>query len=358
MYVVLAVLSIASCTQPKPEPEHQIESVSELLDSLMERGGLVNHNIYYSHSSSFNSSDKVFGDQYAFFFSFDKSEKKDQDISHFLSEKTPELLDRLCKTAVNNYRYSSNDSVDYSITLNDEPKELVNFKRYRYDNRHDVISFAHTTMRPATHCSKRYDPAPIRALLQKFISEQKNVEKHDVCYEWDEGVPFSDDIVGNRAVCPNSPDSLAATRTTGTLYKIHVGDGKRTESVIADLTKRVVKLITERPILGTHYRSHLHKMGSKKQERMYLLSIYNRGPGMFYVFVQPWGDDFFILEVESEGAQRWAIASFWWDVKCIHNNNVTKISQPDDTPSKAADTSRPDDTPSGYTKMDSLFLGL
>jgi len=356
MYVVLAVLSIASCTQPKPE--HQIESVSELLDSLMERGGSVNHNIYYSHSSSFNSSDKVFGDQYAFFYSFDKSEKKDQDISHFLSEKTPELLDRLCKTAVNNYRYSSNDSVDYSITLNDEPKELVNFKRYRYDNRHDVISFAHTTMRPATHCSKIYDPAPIRALLQKFISEQKNVEKHDVCYEWDEGVPFSDDIVGNRAVCPNSPDSLAATRTTGTLYKIHVGDEKRTESVIADLTKRVVKLITERPILGTHYRSHLHKMGSKKQERMYSLSVSNRGPGMFYVLVQPWGEDFYVLEVESEGAQSWAIASFWCDVKCIHNNNVTKISQPDDTPSKAADTSRPDDTPSGYTKMDSLFLGL
>ena len=79
---------------------------------------------------------------------------------------------------------------------------------------------------------------------------------------------------------------------------------------------------------------------------------------MFYVLVQPWGDDFFILEVESEGAQRWAIASFWCNVKCIHNNNVTKISQPDDTPSKAADTSRPDDTPSGYTKMDSLFLGL
>ena len=358
MYVVLAVLSIASCTQPKPEPEHQIESVSELLDSLMERGGLVNHNIYYSHSSSFNSSDKVFGDQYAFFYSFDKSEKKDQDISHFLSEKTPELLDRLCKTAVNNYRYSSNDSVDYSITLNDEPKELVNFKRYRYDNRHDVISFAHTTMRPATHCSKRYDPAPIRALLQKFISEQKNVEKHDVCYEWDEGVPFSDDIVGNRAVCPNSPDSLAATRTTGTLYKIHVGDEKRSDSVIADLTKRVVKAITERPILGTHYRSHLHKMGSKKQERMYSLSVSKRGRGMFYVLVQPWGEDFYVLEVESEGAQRWAIASFWCDVKCIHNNNVTKISQSDDTPSKAADTSRPDDTPSGYTKMDSLFLGL
>ena len=358
MYVVLAVLSIASCTQPKPEPEHQIESVSELLDSLMERGELVNHIIYYSYSSSFNSSDKVFGDQYAFFSSSGKSEEKNQDTWLFLSDKTPELLDRLCKTAVNNYRYSSNDSVDYSITLNDEPKELVNFKRYRYDNRYDVISFAHTTMRPATHCSKRYDPAPIRALLQKFISEQKNVEKHDVCYEWDEGVPFSDDIVGNRTVCPNSPDSLAATRTTGTLYKIHVGDEKRSDSVIADLTKRVVKLITERPILGASYNSCLYKVGSKKQEKMHSLHFNKRGRGVFLISVVSFGDYFCILEVESEGARRWAIPIYWWDVKCIHNNNVTNISQPDDTPSKAADTSRPDDTPSGYTKMDSLFLGL
>lgn len=349
MYVVLAVLSIASCTQSKPEPEHQIESVSELLDSLMERGESVNHHMYFN-----NAYDNVYEDQYYIFSN--NSGEKNQDTWLFLSDKTPELLDRLCKTAVNNYRYSSNDSVDYSITLNNEPKELVNFKRYRHDNGYDVLRFAHTTLRPATYSSKIYDPAPIRVLMRKFISEQKNVEKHDVCYEWDEGVPFSDDIVGNRAVCPNSPDSLAATRTTGTLYKIHVGDEKRSDSVIADLTKCVVKLITERPILGTHYRSDLHKMGSKKQERMYSLSVSKRDRGMFYVLVQPWEEDFYVLEVESEGARRWAIASFWWDVKCIHNNNVTNISQPNDTPNN--NTSRPDDTPSGYTKMDSLFLGL
>lgn len=345
MYVVLAVLSIASCTQSKPE--HQIESVSEFLDSLMERGGPVFHHIYY------NGTDKVYEDQYV--ISLVNSEKKNQDIWLFLSDKTPELLDRLCKTAVNNYRYSTNDSVDYSITLNNEPKELVNFKRYRHDNRYDVLRFAHTTLRPATHSSKPYDPAPIRVLLKKFISEQKNVEKHDVCYEWDEGVPISESIV-----CINSlfPDSLAATRTTGTLYRIHIGDVKRSESVIADLTKRVFKVITERPIAGTSYTSILHKMGSKKQERMYSLSIYNRGPGKFNVLLHPCGDDICILEVESEGARRWAIPASWWDVKCIHNNKVTNISQPDDTPNKAANISQPADAPSGYTKMDSLFMGL
>ncbi len=348
MYVVLAVLSIASCTQPKPE--HQIESVSELLDSLMERGESVNHHMYFN-----NAYDNVYEDQYYIFS--DNNDKKNQDTWLFLSDKTPELLDRLCKTAVNNYRYSSNDSVDYSITLNNEPKELVNFKRYRHDNGYDILRFAHTTLRPATYSSKIYDPAPIRVLMRKFISEQKNVEKYDVCYEWDEGVPFAESIVGNR-LKTSPPDSLPATRTTGTLYKIRVGDEKRSDSVIADLTKRVVKLITERPILGASYNSCLYKVGSKKQEKMHSLHVHKRGRGVFLISVVSFGDYFWILEVESEGARRWAIPIYWWDVKCIHNNKVTNISQPDDTPSKAADTSRPDDTPSGYTKMDSLFLGL
>ena len=317
LFLALVALSIASCVQPKPE--HQIESVSEFMDSLNNGGAGLYYTINcYKDSSSYN---------YWYSSCFVDSFKKEVKEFLFLEKKTTRFLDRICENAADSYRYCSNDSVDYSITIKKEPKELLTFHRYR--NRDgEVFSLFHTTKKAVKSFSDPFNPKPVRALLQKFLSEQKDVEKFDVCYEWDEGVPFppfksgSPDNLMTRWQ-GHGTDSLAATKITGTMYRIPLQKGS-VNAVSADLSERMIHLISEKPICGARLQAYVQP-GAKPEERIHQLQSFmiidwNTRVCAYQIEVGRREKELLILELNSPNAQRFAIPINWWGIMRIHND--------------------------------------
>ncbi len=317
--VMLAVLSLASCKQPLHE--RQIETVGELMDSLINRGEQVYRYIICGGDSTYQ-------DERWFHYFYDEKNKNVQQSSLlFLADKMPDLLDKLCREAEKSYRYWEGDSLDYSITMYSKPLELLSFKHYKNEKDGEVVSLTHTTMRYAQHLSAPYDPQPIQAVLQKFLSEQKDVKTYDVCYEWDEGVPFTDLNNGNDLLF--SPwkglgtDSLAAAKITGTLYDVTIKGEGRADSANADFNRRMTKLITERPIKGAHLYSYYP---GRKKKYSYLQGIkvadWQKRKVFYDLNVQKEGDKLHILELQAADAPRFAKPVMWWCVRRIHNNKL------------------------------------
>ena len=162
---MLAILSLASCKQPLHE--RQIETVGELMDSLINRGEQVYRYIICGGDSTY---------QDVHYFYDEKNKNVRQSSLLFLADKTPDLLDKLCRKAEKSYRYWEGDSLDYSITMHSKPLELLSFKHYKNEKDEEVVSLSHTTKKYAQHLSAPYDPQPIQAVLQKFLSDQKDVK--------------------------------------------------------------------------------------------------------------------------------------------------------------------------------------
>ena len=321
--VMLAVLSLASCKQL--EHERQIETVGELMDSLINRGEQVYRYIICGGDSTYQ-------DERWFYYFYDEKNKNVQQSSLlFLADKTPDLLDKLCREAEKSYRYWEGDSLDYSITMHSKPLELLSFKSFKNEQKEEVVSLSHTTMKYAKHLSAPYDSQPIQAVLQKFLSEQKDVKTYDVCYEWDEGVPFTDLNNGNDLLF--SPwkglgtDSLAAAKITGTLYDVTFKEESRADSANADLNRRMMKLITERPIKGAHLYSYYP---GRKKKYYYLQGIkvadWQKRKVFYDLNVQKEGDKLHILELQAADAPRFAKPVVWWCVKRIHNNKLVYMN--------------------------------
>ena len=136
--VMLAVLSLASCKQPLHE--RQIETVGELMDSLINRGEQVYRYIICGGDSTYQ-------DERWFYYFYDEKNKNVQQSSLlFLADKMPDLLDKLCREAEKSYRYWEGDSLDYSITMHSKPLELLSFKHYKSEKDEEVVSLNHTTM--------------------------------------------------------------------------------------------------------------------------------------------------------------------------------------------------------------------
>ncbi len=324
---MLAAISIVSCIQPKPA--HEIETVNELMDSLMNRGGQVYRNIYYHGDSTYQENY-----WYCEWF-YDTCKQERKDIQLFLMDRTPELLDRVCKKAEKSYRYCSSDTLNYSLTISNKPKEMVSFNHYKKEENCDVIDLAHSFVKPARYSSNPYDAKPIQTLLQKFIAEQQDVRKFETCYEWDEGVqfpPFEYDGIqfGNRW---GSwwPDSLAASKVTGTLYHISVKDESSRDSMTADFTNRLTRMITERPILGIDFQSFVYP-GEKPGERTFQLQSLNvidwkTRRKIYGIHVFRSGTEIDILEYNAADAPRFALPVCWWSVLRSHNTEITFIKK-------------------------------
>ena len=315
--VMLAVLSLASCKQL--EHERQIETVGELMDSLINRGEQVYRYIICGGDSTYQD------ERWFYYISNRGNSYVRQSSLLFLADKTPDLLDKLCRKAEKSYRYWEGDSLDYSITMHSKPLELLSFKHYKNEKDEEVVSLSHTTMKHAKHLSAPCDPTPIQAVLQKFLSEQKDVKTHDVCYEWDEGVPFTD-FKNEQLILRykgTGADSLAAAKITGTLYIVTIKGEGRSEELSAELNKRMTALITERPIKGAHLSS-CYLGGKWKFCRMQDIRIFDRQRRrkLYDLQVQVLGETLYILELNSADAPRSAIPCNWWVVKRIHNNKV------------------------------------
>ena len=314
---MLAVLSLASCKQL--EHERQIETVGELMDSLINRDEQVYRYIICGGDSTYQ-------DERWFYYFYDEKNKNVQQSSLlFLADKTPDLLEKLCREAEKSYRYWEGDSLDYSITMHSKPLELLSFKSFKNEKDEEVVSLSHTTMKYAQHLSAPYDAQPIQAVLQKFLSEQKDVKTYDICYEWDEGVPFTDfkDEQLDLRYKGIGTDSLAAAKITGTLYIVTIKGEGRSDELSAELNNRMTALITERPIKGA-YLSSFYSRGKWKFCRMQDIRIFDRQRRrkLYDLQVQVLGDKLYILELNSADAPRSAIPCNWWAVKRIHNDKV------------------------------------
>lgn len=315
--VMLAILSLASCKQPLPE--QQIESVGELMDSLIERGDQVYRYITCTGDSTYQD------ERWFHYFFKEKDSNVHQSSLLFLADKTPALLDKLCREAEKSYRYWEGDSLDYSITMHSKPLELLSFKWFKNKQQEEIVSLSHTTMKYAKYLSAPCDPTPIQAVLQKFLAEQKNVTTYDICYEWDEGVPFAD-FKNEQLILRyqgTGADSLAAAKITGTLYAISLKREGRSEELSAELNNRMTKLITEHPIKGAHLSSYIPG-GKWKFYYMQGINIFNRQRRrkLYDLKVQVLGDKLYILELNSADAPRSALPCNWWAVSRIHNDKV------------------------------------
>jgi len=319
-YIIIigfAVMHLVSCKQPLPE--HQIETVSELMDSLINRGEQVYRYIICGGDSTYQD------ERWFHYISNRGNSYVQQSSLLFLADKTPDLLDKLCREAEKSYRYWEGDSLDYSITMHSKPLELLSFKSFKNEQKEEVVSLSHTTMKYAQHLSAPYDPQPIQAVLQKFLSEQKDVKTYDVCYEWDEGVPFTD-FKNEQLILRykgTGADSLAAAKITGTLYAISIKREGRSEELSAELNNRMTALITERPIKGAHLSS-FYPGGKWKFYCMQAFSIFDRQRRrkLYDLKVQMFSETLYILELNSADAPRSALPCNWWAVSRIHNDKV------------------------------------
>lgn len=314
---MLAVLSLASCKQPLHE--RQIETVGELMDSLINRGEQVYRYIICGGDSTYQD------ERWFHYFTDEKDSYVKKSSLLFLKDKMPDLLDKLSEKAEKSYRYWEGDSLDYSITMSSKPLELLSFKSYKDKQMGGIVSLTHTYMRPAKYETAPYDATPIQAVLQKFLKEQKDVKTQDVCYEWDEGVPFTD--FKNEQLDLRykgiGTDSLAAAKITGTLYIVTIKGEGRSDELSAELNKRMTALITERPIKGA-YLSSFYPGGKWKFCRMQDIRIFDRQRRrkLYDLQVQVLGETLYILELNSADAPRSAVPCNWWAVSRIHNDKV------------------------------------
>lgn len=320
--LVLAAISITSCQQAKPEPdsEHQPESISELMDSLLNRGVCINHYIFCSTDSSYH-------DTYHFGINFyDNCDKKEKDLKLYLADKTPKLLDSICKKSEDSYRYCTSDSLDYNIIVSKNPYESVTYQQYKseWNNKpYEGFYLDHTINKKANYSSNGFDPRPIHETLLKFLSEQKKVQKYDVCYEWDEGVPITEHGNGHRYVFwAKGPDSLAASKVTGTLYVISLKGQNVRDSLHTELTKRIEKLLTQRPIRGTQFSSYT--WSPQKPYMMQNVSVYNynKRKSNYRIMIDHFTDDLHVLELDYD-APRAAVPTYWCSDIRTYNDKIT-----------------------------------
>lgn len=319
IYIIYILLVVATSCTIQPKPEHQIETVGELMDSLINRGEQVYRYIICGGDSTYQD------ERWFHYFTNEKDSNVKKSSLLFLKDKMPDLLDKLSEKAEKSYRYWEGDSLDYSITMSSKPLELLSFKSYKDKQMGGIVSLTHTYMRPAKYETAPYDATPIQAVLQKFLKEQKDVKTQDVCYEWDEGVPFTDfkneQLIGRYKGI--GADSLAAAKITGTLYVISLKGEGRSDELSAELNNRMTKLITEHPIKGAHLSS-FYPGGKWKFCRMLGINIFDRQRRrkLYDLKVQVLGDKLYILELNSADAPRSALPCNWWAVSRIDNDKV------------------------------------
>ncbi|MBQ6190204.1 MAG: hypothetical protein IJK45_08550 [Bacteroidaceae bacterium] len=338
IYIMLASMNIASCTQGTIEkPDHEVESISELFDSLARRGTPPTHALCCHKDSSMS-------DEYTIFTVVEDTTKMTDeadkewyrqaaDNQRFLLRNATYLVEKLCKTAQESYRYTTPDSVDYSITIEKEPRKMLTFRHYKGERNADCVVLYYTIKKSAKVTPKSGNPKPMQVLLKQFLAEQKGVKQYPVHYEWDEGVPFPNEgEIYNSFTCRmgNGADSLAASLVTGTHYIIPVKGYKQAQELENELCNRMIRLSTEQPVVSI-LRTAVLPDGEKRRLLQYWqYSMVEGKRRMTYQLkaqafgnnVEGCGNALHILELNTAEAPRLTIPLNWWVVMRTHNSQI------------------------------------
>lgn len=315
--IALAGISIASCTQTVAvKQQHQIETVSELFDSLANRG-------ISGQRALICKEDSCMYEEYSIVHSV-----QDNTAEHdFLLSNVQELLDRLCLTAENSYRYTSQDSLDYSIALGNEPQEYLYMKRWKDETERDWFLFGHSIKKPVNITLKSDDIESVQEMLKAFLSEQKGVKVYEVKYEWDSGVAIPDnyDKFLPQAVSKGrDADSLAVSVVTGNHYFIPAKDSRRID-VAVDFYNRLNRIATEQPRMGTvlsttaRFKEYLERGDWFADILRYSVYDYAAKRRIYNIMMEQSPEGIHILELNTADVPRFAIPRLWLKVHQTHN---------------------------------------
>ena len=336
IYMMLAAMSITSCTQNVAEtPEHKVETIAELFDSLANRGAPPTHGLRCYR-------DSMMSDEYTIFTVIEDTtqmtDKTDKDWyrhaadnQRFLLRNATYLVEKLCETAVESYRYSTPDSVDYSITIKKEPETLLTFRHYKGNRNADCIVLYYTIKKPAKATPKPCNPEPIQALLKQFLAEQKDVKQYPVNYEWDRGVPFPNEGVfytSFRQHCGRGADSLAASLVTGTHYIIPAKGEEQAKKLENELCDRLTRLFAKQPVIGSNLTTTVRPgLKMKRLSRFWLWSNSKDWRRSIYELnTEIFDDGLHILELNTD-TPRFTVPLNWWVIMRTHNTKIFYLDE-------------------------------
>ena len=332
---IWAGLSIISCTQNAADTPMQIESVSELFDSIAKRD-------IYGRRILRCLEDSVLIEEYNIChvltdttgknhtINYDKEWMQKQAEDHnYLLRNVPELLDRLCKTAQKSYRYMSGDSIDYNITLGNHPQELLSLKSYSEVNRNHLFDFCYIAEKPVNIAVKSGDVTSVRELLQAFLAEQEVVKKYKVNYEWDKGVVIPDDYNTFLPVSymGHESDSLAASSVTGTHFFIPAKNQHRID-VAVDFYNHLNRMATVQPQRGSilttsaRFKSYMENVEWYVDLLRYTVYNYETRHRIYTIMMEQSSEGIHILELYTPDAPRFTIPRLWLKVKQTHNLDI------------------------------------
>jgi plasmid stabilization system protein ParE len=335
--MMLVTMSITACTQNVTEtPAHKVETIAELFDSLANRGAPPSHELRCYR-------DSMMSDEYTIFTVVeDTTQKTDEadkdwyrhaaDNQRFLLRNATYLVEKLCKTAVESYRYSTPDSVNYSITIKKEPETLLTFQHYKGNRNADCIVLYYTIKKPAKILPKPCDPKLTQALLKQFLAEQKDVKQYPVHYEWDKGVPFPNEgefytsFTQHRG---HSADSLAASLVTGIHYIIPAKGEEQAKKLENELCDRLTRLYTEQPVIGSNLRTTIRP--GLKMKRLSMFWLWPNGKDrrrtIYELQTEVFDDGLHILELNTADAPRFTVPLNWWVIMRTHNTKIFYLDE-------------------------------
>ena len=332
---VLAGLSIVSCTQNVADKPMQIESVNALFDSIAKRDiygrrilRCLEDSVLYEEYNICHVLTDTTGKNNT--INYDKEWMRKQTEDHnYLLRNVPDMLDMLCRTAEKSYRYISGDSIDYNITLGNNPQELLYLKSYSEVNRNKVFDFCYMVEKPANITVKSGDVTSVRELLQAFLAEQKKVKKYEVKYKWDKDVAIPDDYTPFLPVSyiGHGSDSLAVSSVTGIHFFIPAKNQHRID-VAVDFYNRLNRMATEQPRRGSilttsaRFKSYMENVESHVDLLRYTVYNYETRHRIYTIMMEQSSEGIHILELYTPDAPRFTIPWLWLKVKQTHNLDI------------------------------------
>ena len=374
----LAGMSLISCTPCVTEkPEHEVESLDELIDSIISpnRTGYVSREIecyedtllnYYHIITTAvdtmgldtldvdawykrlvaNMPTKSVRDNMKYLYDPDWMERV-VETHRFMIRNGTHLLEKLCEKAENSYRYIDKDSLDYSITLSKNPKQLLTAQRWTFGDNNNEFYISYMKKKHVKVTAEPFDRKPVQQLIKKFLAEHKDVQQYPVCYDWDEGVPFppcdSEEVRSKLLLYPgpkNNRDSLTASHITGIHYVIPA-EYKKGQAMKKEFTNRMMRMVVDHPVPGTRLKLDLHDEGD---EKYYLMREYYVGNHemtwipSYQIMIEAWDKAFHIIELDYNGAKRYALPYEWYTIKKTHNTDIEYIRHTKEKNTEESDT--------------------
>ena len=354
LMVMVAVISIASCTNKSTDSntdsqQHQIETMSELIDSMSNRGMPLLRTLYFIEDSvgeyyvgMGTPNSPHIGRSHSISIGVDTTGVKDSStLNHiFLLRTLPEVCEKLCEKAKKSSRYQSDDSLEYSLAMGNNPQELISMNKHKQKEKNkkefQYIGFTYNVLKPCKKVIKSDDVKPVRELLKTFIGEQKNVYRYDVKYEWDKGVGIPKIMSFSSSECcliwrwiGRDRDSLAASSVTGVHFFIPAKDKHRID-VAVDFYNRLNSFAIEHPQIGVELstyaklKSDMEKMHIESNRELLQYSVRNDETkrNIYNIRMEQSPEGIHILELYTPNAPRFVIPSNWYRVKRIHNLEI------------------------------------